>query len=189
MAEPAPVLIAEDEPIASMALRAQVEALGHTVAAMARTGDEAAALMRCVPAELAIFDMKMPGLTGLDAAQTAFDDAPTPVLLLTGFSAADLPDPVPEPPIFAVVTKPIGLDDLRKGIRRAQERFQAWLDRENTHDDVRRARLDRKVIAEALGDPDARTGAAAIRFLERARHENTHPAELARRIGDGPLDA
>ena len=105
---PLAILIAEDEPLASMALRAQVEALGHNVLAVARDGADAAALVRCLPADLAIFDMKMPAMSGLDAALDAFPDAPTPVLLLTGFGSADLPDPMPEPPIFALVTKPVG---------------------------------------------------------------------------------
>lgn len=179
---PAQVLIAEDEPLASMALRAQVEALGHTVTT-ARNGIEAAALARCLPFELGIFDMKMPGMTGLEAATDVFADAPTPVLLLTGFATSDLPDPVPEPPIFSLLTKPIGMDDLRKGMRRARERFQAWSRREGKEEEILRERGRREIIAAALSQLDeGGTADAAIRFLQRARDENATPAELAIRV-------
>ena len=176
------VLIAEDEPLASMALRAQVEALGHTVTT-ARNGIEAAALARCLPFELGIFDMKMPGMTGLQAAADLFDDAPTPVLLLTGFASADLPDPIPEPPIFSLLTKPVGMEDLRKAMRRARERFHAWSEREGMEEEVLRERETREIIAAALGDvEEGGAAAAALRFLQRARDENATPAELAVRF-------
>lgn len=181
--EPGVVLLAEDEPLASMALRAQAEALGHTVAAVARDGDEAALLARCLPIDLAIFDMKMPGRSGLEAALTAFPDAPTPVLLLTGLDAADLPDPLPEPPIFGLVTKPIGLDELRKGIALARERFGRWAEQDRRSDTVLRAREERRLIARALDRHGEEPLAAAARtFLRRARDEAIAPAELARRI-------
>lgn len=181
-ADAAVVVIAEDEPLASMALRAQAEALGHTVAAVARNGTEAAALVRCLPVDLAIFDMKMPGLTGLEAAADAFADALTPVLLLTGFGAADLPDPLPEPPIFALVTKPIGLHELRTGIDRARGRFHEWAEVDQRHEDVREARDRQAEIARALDRTGGVTGPAAARFLDRARDEGLPPADLARRI-------
>lgn len=179
---PLAILIAEDEPLASMALRAQVEALGHTVLAVARDGADAAALARCLPADLAIFDMKMPAMSGLDAALDAFPDAPTPVLLLTGFNTADLPDPIPLPPIFALVNKPVGLDDIRRGIRRAHDAFSRWRD-EGHHDAlVRQSREERRAIASALHGLDQPLNTAATRFLQRARAEDALPADLARRL-------
>ena len=188
--EPVLVLIAEDEPLASMALRAQVDALGYEVAGVARTGVEAADLARVLPIGLGIFDMKMPAMTGIDAAFEAFPSSLTPVLLLTGFGAADLPDPIPEPPIFAVVTKPVGLIDLRNGILAATDRFRAWVDREGREDERRRALDERAIIARALeAFDDGPTADAASRFLERARAEGADPVDLARRLlddGAGP---
>lgn len=179
------VLLAEDEPLASMALQAQVEALGHTVAAVARNGREAADLARCLPVDLAVFDMKMPGLTGLDAALRIFPEAPTPVLLLTGFGAADLPDPVPRPPIFSILTKPIGLAELRTGIDDARAAFQEWVaeDEQRTRDirDARDRRLDIEAALSRNRGDDSIADAAA-RFLTRADDAGVGPAELARRI-------
>lgn len=181
------VLIAEDDPLASMALQAQVEALGHAVAGVARDGGEAAAMTRCLPVELAIFDMKMPRRTGLDVAVEMFPDAPIPVLLLTGFGAADLPDPVPEPPIFALLTKPIGLAELGHGIDRALARFRQWMVTEDHERRVRDSRDERRDIERAIAltagdDANTTTATAAARFLARAGAENETPGDLARRI-------
>lgn len=182
--QPRLVLVAEDDPLASMALQAQVEALGFAVAGVARDGREAEAMTRCLPVQLGIFDMKMPGRTGLEVATAIFPDAPTPVLLLTGFGAADLPDPVPEPPIFGLLTKPIGLAELGQGIERTLARFRDWAadhDRaRSVHDSLDERRVIQRAIARA--DLPRPLPAAAARFLARARDESTSPAEMARRI-------
>lgn len=177
------LLLAEDEPLASMALRAQAEALGYTVAAVARDGAQALALARCLPADLALLDMKMPGMTGLDAATRFFPAAPTPVLLLTGYGSADLPDPLPRPPVFGVLTKPAGLNELRRALERTGEHFRTWLETEGDPELVRRSRQERRDIARAIQSlGDSLDAVAAARFLERADAAGAHPAELARRI-------
>ena len=68
--DPPTVLIAEDEPLASMALRAQLEALDYRVIATARDGDEAVLLGTCLPVDLGLFDLR----TGLTRAYAGFLD-------------------------------------------------------------------------------------------------------------------
>lgn len=185
MSQPA-VLIAEDEPLASMALRAQVEAIGYSVAGVARDGAEALALGRCLPLDIAVFDMKMPARTGLEAAIAMFPDAPTPVVLLTGFGAADLPSPIPTPPVFAVLTKPISLVELRGGMQKAREAFEAWMEEGDHTRDVLQARENRRIISRALRgqDDELPPATAATRLLDRARDGNRSPLETARQILD-----
>lgn len=183
-------LIAEDEPIASMALRAQLEALGYTVVAAARDGEEALNLATCFPLDVAVLDQRMPRRTGLEAAVELFRDAPTPVLLLTGFSGADLPDPVPRPPIFATLTKPVGLADLRAGLDRARDGFQEWVesDPEARHA-VRRSREERDTIGRAVRRlaGDASPAAAAASLVKRAREGGVPLVDVARQaLGSGP---
>lgn len=178
-------LIAEDEAIASMALRAQLDALGYDVLGPARDGEEAVNLGSCFPVDIAIFDQRMPRHTGIEAAARLFDDAPTPVLLLTGFSGADLPDPIPRPPIFATLTKPAGLAELEAGLDRARSAFLDWTAADpDMERDVRRSRDDRTLIARAVrahaGDDPLSASAAA--FVQRARQEGLTLVDLARRV-------
>lgn len=186
------VLVAEDEPLASMAIRAQLEALDFRVLGPARNGDEAVALGACHPVDVALLDMRMPGRTGLQAALDLFDLAPTPVVLLTGVGASDLPDPVPRPPIFAVLTKPVDLDDIRVALDSALDGFRHWtqeneLQADPLDDAQRRTTIARAVTVLAEG---GRPAAAAARILERARDEGRTPEDVAGDIlGDAASDA
>jgi two-component system, response regulator PdtaR len=181
--------VAEDEPLASMAIRAQLEALDFRVLGPARNGDEAVALGACFPVDVALFDMRMPGRTGLQAALDLFELAPTPVVLLTGVGTSDLPHPVPEPPIFAVLSKPVDLQDIRTALDTALSGFRHWTGEESPHPHPhphrheaqtgRRATLSRAVTVLAAG---GRPATAAARILERARDEGRTPADIADEI-------
>ncbi len=182
------VLIAEDEPLASMALRAQLEALDYRVLGPARDGDEAVALGACFPVDVALFDVRMPGRSGLDAAIALFEVAPTPIVLLTGVGTADLPDPLPRPPVFDVLIKPAGLDEIGAALAAARAGFQDWLDRAVDNesdgaapfpDEQDRATTARAVELMAAG---TRPAAAASLLLERARNQGRSPADVARDI-------
>jgi AmiR/NasT family two-component response regulator len=167
-----------------MALRAQLEALDLRVLGPARNGDQAVALGLCYPADVALFDVRMPVRSGIDAAHALFDDAPTPVVLLTGFAVAELPDPVPMPPIFGVLSKPIELAVLQAGLDTAQLRFRRWAERNQRRAEVERAQERRAIIGRAIDQTSdtPRRADAAVRFLQRARDQNTTPVELARAI-------
>lgn len=177
------VLVAEDEPLASLALRAQLEALGYRVVGPARDGDEAVALGVCFPAEIALFDFRMPRRNGLEAATALFDLAPTPVVLLSGFESASLPEPIPRPPIFASLTKPADLADLRAALTSAADTFTRWLAAQPERETlVLHGRRDRATIARAVTRL-AGSGApapAAERLLEQARSEQRPLIDLAR---------
>lgn len=179
------ILIAEDEPLASMALRAQLEALDYRVLGTARDGSEAVLLGTCFPIDIGLFDLRMPAMNGLDAAHELFRIAPTPVVLLTGFGPADLPDPIPLPPIFATLSKPVGLGDLNTGLSRAYSAFIDWYE---TEDDrahrVRRSRDDRTLIGRAVDRlaADSSTLTAAARIVQRARDRGRPLVDVARDI-------
>lgn len=179
------VLIAEDEPITRMALREQLEALDYRTLGPARDGDDAFALGACFPVDLGLFDLGMPGRSGLQAAGDLFALAPTPVVLLTGFDAADLPDPLPSPPIFTRLTKPVGLAELGTALENALARFRNWC---AAHPDVDRlaaaGHRQRTTIARAVhAFADGRAPAvAASDFLDLARSQQRSPLDLARSI-------
>jgi two-component system, response regulator PdtaR len=185
------VLVAEDEPLASLALRAQLEALGYRVVGPARDGDEAVALGACFPAEIALFDFRMPRRNGLDAAVALFDIAPTPVVLLSGWDSNSLPEPIPRPPIFASLTKPADMADLSAALTRAADAFLQWLAAQPERETVvLQGRRDRATIARAVAqltrDSETTTAKAAAaatvaeRLLEQAARENRSLVDIAR---------
>ena len=63
------VLIADDHPLMRQGLRAQLEKEGFEVVAAAADGHEAVALASKLTPDVAVLDIGMPGLNGLDAAR------------------------------------------------------------------------------------------------------------------------
>lgn len=179
------VLVAEDEPLASMALRAQLEALGFRVLGPARDGDEAVALGRCFPVDIAVFDFRMPRRTGLEAAQDLFAVAPTPVVLLSGFNAVYLPDRIPRPPIFSSVTKPADMAELGAALAAARDGFQQWIAAEPQRQEMVLAlHRDRAAIADAIAviADGAPPTSFALRLVEQAARDERPLADVARQL-------
>jgi two-component system, response regulator PdtaR len=183
MYAPSVVLVAEDEPLASMALRAQLEGLGFEVVGPARDGEEAVALGRCFPADIAIFDYRMPRRTGLQAAEILFPVAPIPVILLSGFEARDLPDRIPRPPIFGSLMKPADMKDLRGALDSASAQFEHWLTAEPARRDRAAAlRAERAAIADILTAhaPDGGHARLALQVMEAAARLDRSLLDAAR---------
>ncbi len=76
------VLIAEDETIIRLDLRKTLEEAGFEVCAEAKSGDEAVALAASERPDLAILDVKMPKLTGLQATREIREQAPGVAVLI-----------------------------------------------------------------------------------------------------------
>ena len=87
---PMRILIAEDETIIRLDLRDLLERAGHEVAGEARDGEEAVALARELEPDLAIMDVKMPRLDGIEAAKRILDERPMPIVLLTAYGQQEL---------------------------------------------------------------------------------------------------
>ena len=78
------VLLADDHPVVRQGLRALLETHGITVVGEAENGREAVELARTKPADIAILDIGMPELNGLDALRAIRREAPRlRVILLT----------------------------------------------------------------------------------------------------------
>jgi two-component system, response regulator PdtaR len=144
------VLIAEDETIIRLDLRALLEAQGHTVCGEARDGVEAVELARTHEPDLVLMDIKMPRLDGLEAVRQILDERPTPVVMLTAFDQEELVDRAAALGVFAFLVKPFNERDLLPAIRIAQTR----------HAELTAVRLQANSLAEAL---------EARKVIERAK--------------------
>ena len=87
---PRRVVIAEDEAIIRLDLKEILEAEGYEVVGEAARGDEALELIASTVPDLAILDIKMPGLDGIEVARRVVGEYKVPVLILTAFSQRNL---------------------------------------------------------------------------------------------------
>ena len=118
------VVIAEDEAIIRLDLRETLEEEGYEVVAETGRGDHALELVREHRPDLAILDIKMPGLDGLGAARVISAEQICPVVLLTAFSQREIVEEARDAGALAYIVKPFQKSDLVPAIEVALGRFQ-----------------------------------------------------------------
>ena len=145
------ILVADDESIRLLSLRKQLTALGHSVVAEASTGDEAVALAASARPDLAILDIKMPVVDGIEAAERITQARPIPIILLTAYDEAQLVERAAQANISAYLMKPVAEEDLLPAITLALARFRQFQALRQEVADLREALEARKTIERAKG--------------------------------------
>jgi two-component system, response regulator PdtaR len=117
------VVIAEDEAIIRLDLKETLEEEGYEVVGETGRGDEAVQLVREHEPELAILDIKMPGMDGLQAAREIASERRAAVLILTAFSQRDLIEQARDAGALAYLVKPFERNELIPAVEVALGRF------------------------------------------------------------------
>jgi AmiR/NasT family two-component response regulator len=186
MADSLRVLIADDEALHNLALISQLETLGHQVVATAANGREAVELARATKPDLAFLDIRMPIMTGPEAAQQIAGERPLPIIILSAYSDERTVEEAVRAPIFHYLVKPVDPDDLAPAIAVARARFDEWIDAKRQRDMLEIKLEERKLIERAKGllmDSRGLSEREAYRFLQKtSQDKNTPMAELARKI-------
>ncbi len=116
------VLIAEDETIIRLDLRGLLERHGLVICAEARDGAEAVALASDTKPDVAVLDLRMPKLDGIEAARRIYAERPIPIVMLTAFSDRGNVDKAIAAGVFAYLAKPFRESDVVPAIRAATAR-------------------------------------------------------------------
>jgi two-component system, response regulator PdtaR len=144
------ILIAEDETIIRLDLRGLLARAGFDVCAEAKDGEEAVALARSEEPDLAVLDVKMPKLDGIEAARRILDERPIPIVMLTAYGQDELVSRAVEAGVFGYLVKPFREQDLLPAIAAARAR----------HEELQAVRGEAESLADAL---------AARKVIERAK--------------------
>jgi response regulator NasT len=145
------ILVAEDETIIRLDLRALLERSGFEVVAEARDGDEAVRLAREHQPDLAIMDVKMPRLDGIEAARRILDERPIPIVMLTAYGQDELVSRAVEAGVFGYLVKPFREQDLLPAIHAARARHAELLELREEAESLADALAARKAIERAKG--------------------------------------
>lgn len=185
------VVIAEDEAIIRMDLRETLEEEGYDVVGETGRGDDAVELVRTLRPDLAIFDVKMPGMDGLEAAGIVTTEKLCGVLILTAFSQREIVEQARDVGALAYLVKPFQKSDLIPAIEVAIGRFRELRNLTGEIDALGEQLEARKAIDRAKGllmDDCGMKESEAFTFIQRAAmSERTRMRDVAERILDGSL--
>jgi response regulator NasT len=185
------VVIAEDEAIVRLDLKEILEEEGYDVVGETGRGDEAVKLVQELSPDLAILDIKMPGLDGLAAAREITSDRQAAVLILTAFSQRDLIEQARDAGALAYLVKPFQRSELIPAVEVALGRFremQALFDQNSSLEDQLETR---KVVDRAKGllmDDHGLSEADAFSWIQkRAMQDRRTMRAVAEQVIAGEL--
>jgi response regulator NasT len=185
------VVIAEDEAIIRLDLKELLEEEGYEVVGETGRGDEAVDLVRKLRPDLAILDIKMPGMDGLSAARHIAGERLAAVLILTAFSQRDLVEQARDAGALAYLVKPFQKSDLLPAIEVALGRHSELVSLERELGDLAERLEARKLIDRAKGrlmDEHGMSEQQAWRFLQtNAMDRRLKVHEIAKLVIDEQL--
>ena len=185
------VVIAEDEAIIRLDLKETLEEEGYQVIGESGRGDQALELIRELRPDLAILDVKMPGMDGLEVARQIDVEKICGVLILTAFSQREMVEHARDAGALAYLVKPFQKSDLIPAIEVAIGRFRE-LQTLSGHVEALGEQIEaRKIIDRAKGqlmDQFSMKEQDAFAFIQRsAMQDRVKMRDVADRILSGDL--
>jgi two-component system, response regulator PdtaR len=185
------IVIAEDEALIRLDLKETLEEEGYEVVGAVGRGDEAVELVKELHPDLAILDIKMPGMDGITAAREITSARRAAVLILTAFSQRDLVEQARDAGAFYYLVKPFQKSDLVPAIEVALGRFADMRALEAEVEGTKERLETRRVVERAKGllmDRDKMSEADAFSFIQRtAMQHRAKMRAVAQQIIDGTL--
>jgi len=193
------VVIAEDEAIIRLDLKEILTSAGYDVVGESGRGDEAVELVARHRPDLAILDIKMPGMDGLRAAREITSQYQVAVMLLTAFSQRDLIEEARDAGVAAYLVKPFQARELLPAVAgvlsRARQEWALLAEESDDPDDPDAAAEDkiatRRVVDEAkaaLMDRNDLPEQEAFAFIQQTAMQNrARMRDVAQQIVDGTL--
>jgi len=185
------VVIAEDEAIIRLDLKETLEEEGYDVVGETGRGDDALRLVRELRPDLAILDIKMPGMTGLEVATQINAERICGVLILTAFSQREVVEQARDAGALAYLVKPYQKSDLIPAIEVAIGRFRELSALSGEVGRLEDQLETRKIVDRAKGiliDECNMAEADAFAFVQRsAMSQRTRMRDIAEQIIAGTL--
>ncbi|MEO5723278.1 MAG: response regulator [Ilumatobacteraceae bacterium] len=184
------VVIAEDEAIIRLDLRETLEEEGYEVVGESGRGDKALELVRELQPDIAILDIKMPHMDGIEVARIVTEERICGVLMLTAFSQREVVEEARDAGALAYLVKPFQKSDLIPAIEVAIGRFRELQHLTGEVDALGEQLEARKLIERAKGllIDQGMSENDAFTFIQRtAMSERSRMRDVAERITAGTL--
>lgn len=185
------ILLADDDPLVAGTLAKGLMNAGYDVL-QADCGEAALRLCRERTPELAILDMRMPGLSGLDVARELGRRGDVPFMFLSAYNDADMVEEAAREGALGYLVKPLEIPQIIPAVRTALARAADMKKLKATASQFQIALTERREIGIAIGILSERLGLstadAFLRLRQFARSRRRKVADLAGEIAAGTLD-
>jgi response regulator NasT len=162
-------------------LKGLLESAGFEVCAEARDGEEAVELARETEPDVALLDVKMPRLDGIEAARRILDERPIPIVMVTAYGEREIVARAVEAGVFGYLVKPFREGDLLPAIETARARHEELAALREEAASLADALDARKKIERAKGilmDREGLTEAEAFARLRKASQISGRPLKV-----------
>ena len=169
------ILVVDDEAILRLDLSEMLAERGHDVVGEADNGADAVRLARELHPDLVLMDVKMPGMSGLEAAKLIGGEQLAPVLLLTAYSQRV--EQAADSGVMAYLVKPIREEELTPALEVAMTRWESYRSLARELDKAKDDLETRKLLDRAKGVLMDQHG-----FSERDAFEAMQKLSMDRRL-------
>jgi response regulator NasT len=170
-------VIADDESIIRLDLKEILEGDGYLVVGEAARGDDALEMIKKLEPDLALLDVKMPGLDGIEVARQ-LKGSNTVVVLLTAFSQRTLIESARDAGVVAYLVKPFRSSEILPKLAHVAE-VRHIDDKIETREIVQRAK-EQLMAERGLDEP------AAFEVIQQsAMRGRTRMRDIAQQILKG----
>jgi AmiR/NasT family two-component response regulator len=157
------------------------------VVAEAHNGREAVALAAEHRPDLAVMDVKMPELDGIEAARQMLEQRQIPIVMLTAFSEAALVGRAVDAGVFGYLVKPFRETDLLPAIEAARARHAELQALRDEAGSLRDALEARKLIERAKGLLMEKDGLSEGQAFARLRGASQQTGRPLREVAEAIL--
>ncbi len=187
----AKILIADDHPFTLMGTKAYIEGLGHRICDLCSNGISAYNMIMKHQPDIAVLDMSMPSMTGLEVAEKLKTDAPyVKIILLTMHKERSVYKKAQKIGIEGYVLKEFATDVLEECINAVQQ-GQTWISTqvlEHLHidniedaDEVKRLTFSERKVAQLISAQKSNKQIAEALFLAEKTVEN-HRSNILKKL-------
>ncbi len=146
---PQKILVADDELLVAQGIIGLLKTLGFEIIGPCKNGEEAIALVREDKPDMALLDIQVPIMDGMQAAQIIFHEYDVPVVMLTAYSDDTFLRNSIAAGVFGYLLKPASKEQLSAGLSVAWKRYLDHVGQRSEIVDLRQRLDDRKLIEQA----------------------------------------
>ncbi|MBI5331696.1 MAG: response regulator [Betaproteobacteria bacterium] len=151
------LLLADDDRVVLFTLAEGLREAGYAVL-VAQDGVRALELCQREAIDLALLDIRMPGLDGLELARRLRDETAVPFLFLTAYDDGDLVQQAVDAGALGYLVKPLSVPSLLPALRTALARAAEISELAALNQGLKDALSSNRVIGAAVGLVMARSG-------------------------------